>query len=89
MQGAYLATGWPAFNAGIGVILGAAWRSGSIVACFMGRWKRPMLKAMSDLNAREYAMFVPLIVLTCWLGVHPGDFPRYVCADRRESHRRL
>jgi NADH-quinone oxidoreductase subunit M len=29
---------------------------------------------MPDLNAREYAMFVPLIVLTFWLGVHPATF---------------
>jgi NADH:ubiquinone oxidoreductase subunit 4 (subunit M) len=33
---------------------------------------KPMyIKAMADLNRREFFTFIPLIVLTVWLGVKP------------------
>jgi NADH:ubiquinone oxidoreductase subunit 4 (subunit M) len=30
------------------------------------------IKAMADLNRREFFMFVPLILLTLWLGLKPA-----------------
>jgi NADH-quinone oxidoreductase subunit M len=74
MQGAYLVNSWLAFVAGIGVILGAAYMLWLYRRLFYGPLEKTDVKAMPDLNAREYAMFVPLIILTLWLGVHPATF---------------
>jgi NADH-quinone oxidoreductase subunit M len=74
LQGAYLANSWLAFIAAIGVILGAAYMLWLYRRLFYGPLEKPDVKAMPDLNLREYAMFVPLIVLTLWLGVYPASF---------------
>ncbi len=74
MQGAYLVNSWLAFVAGIGVILGAAYMLWLYRRLFYGPLEKADVKAMPDLNIREYAMFVPLIFFTVWLGVHPASF---------------
>jgi len=35
---------------------------------------KPDVKAMPDLNLREYAMFVPLVVLVLVMGIYPASF---------------
>jgi NADH-quinone oxidoreductase subunit M len=37
-----------------------------------GTPKPQYIKAMADLNRREFFMFVPLILLTLWLGLKPA-----------------
>jgi NADH-quinone oxidoreductase subunit M len=41
---------------------------------FYGPLVKQDVRAMTDLNAREYAMFVPLLVLVLWIGIHPSTF---------------
>jgi len=74
MQGAYLVNSWLAFVAGIGVILGAAYMLWLYRRLFYGPLEKADVRAMPDLKPREYAMFVPLIVLILWLGLHPATF---------------
>src|SRR3984957_19053413 len=74
LQGAYLVNSWLAFVAATGVILGAAYMLWLYRRLFYGPLEKADVRAMPDLNAREYAMFVPLIALTFWLGVHPATF---------------
>jgi NADH-quinone oxidoreductase subunit M len=39
-----------------------------------GALVRPELKGLLDLNGREIAMLVPLVVLTLWMGLYPSSF---------------
>ena len=39
-----------------------------------GKLEKDDLKAILDLNPREIAIFVPLIVVTIWMGVYPAPF---------------
>jgi len=74
MQGAYLANSWYAFIAATGVILGAAYMLWLYRRLFYGVLDKPDVQAMPDLNAREYAMFLPLLVLVLWIGIYPTTF---------------
>ncbi len=74
MQGAYLANSWYAFIAATGVILGAAYMLWLYRRLFYGVLDKDDVKAMPDLNLREYAMFVPLLVLVMWMGIYPTTF---------------
>jgi NADH-quinone oxidoreductase subunit M len=74
LQGSYLVNSWLAFIAALGVILGAAYMLWLYRRLFYGPLEKADVRAMPDLNAREYAMFVPLIILIFWLGLHPATF---------------
>jgi NADH-quinone oxidoreductase subunit M len=74
LQGAYLANSWYAFVGAIGVILGAAYMLRLYRRLFYGALDKDDVKAMPDLKLREYAMFVPLVALVMWMGVHPASF---------------
>ncbi|MGE3622385.1 MAG: NADH-quinone oxidoreductase subunit M [Bdellovibrionales bacterium] len=74
LQGAYLVNSWLAFIASLGVVLGAAYMLWLYRRLFYGPLEKDDVRAMPDLNCREYAMFVPLVILTFWLGIHPATF---------------
>jgi NADH-quinone oxidoreductase subunit M len=74
MQGAYLANSWYAFVAATGTILGAAYMLWLYRRLFYGKLVKDDVKAMPDLNCREYAMFLPLVVLVLWMGIYPATF---------------
>ncbi|HSU05095.1 MAG TPA: NADH-quinone oxidoreductase subunit M, partial [Acetobacteraceae bacterium] len=42
-----------------------------------GRLTRADLRGMLDLSPREIALFVPLAVLTIWMGAYPYSFTRF------------
>lgn len=74
LQGAYLANSWYAFIAALGVILGAAYMLWLYRRLFYGPLEKGDVKAMPDLNFREYAMFAPLVVFVFWIGIYPATF---------------
>jgi NADH-quinone oxidoreductase subunit M len=74
LQGAWLADSWYAFIAATGVILGAAYMLWLYRRLFYGALEKSDVQAMPDLYAREYAMFLPLIVLVLWMGIYPATF---------------
>lgn len=74
VQGAFLANSWFGFLAGFGMILGAAYMLWLYRRLFYGPLVKEDVRAMPDLNKREIAMFVPLLVLVLWLGIHPATF---------------
>jgi NADH-quinone oxidoreductase subunit M len=72
--GAYKASSWLAFVAATGVILGAAYMLYLYRRVIYGKLEKDDLKDMLDLNPREIAIFVPLIVVVFWMGIYPNSF---------------
>jgi len=64
------------FLAATGVVLGAAYMLFLYRRVVFGALTKPDVKAMKDLNLREVAIFVPLIVLVLWMGIYPSSVIR-------------
>ena len=74
LLGAYQANTWIAFLAATGVILGAAYMLWLYRRVIFGELTKEDLKSITDLNAREIAMFVPMVIIVIWMGVYPESF---------------
>ena len=70
--GAFGANPWVAFFATTGVILSAAYALYLYRRVIFGVLEKPALVGITDLDAREIALFTPLLLLTIYYGVHPG-----------------
>jgi NADH-quinone oxidoreductase subunit M len=68
---------WLSLLGGTGMILGAAYMLYLYRRVIFGRLTRDDLRHILDLSPREWAVFVPLIVLTLWMGVYPSSFTGY------------
>ena len=72
--GTFKVNTWVAFLAATGMILGAAyalWLYGRII---FGELTKDSLKGILDMNMREVVVFLPLALLTLWMGVYPSSF---------------
>jgi NADH-quinone oxidoreductase subunit M len=69
--GAFQVNGWVAFLATTGVILSAGYALWLYRKMIFGSLEKEDLKLIEDLNWREIAIFVPLIVLTILFGIYP------------------
>ena len=74
MQGAYLANSIYAFVAATGIVFGAAYMLWLYRRLFYGPLDKDEVRAMTDLNVREYLMFIPLLVIVVWMGIYPSTF---------------
>jgi NADH-quinone oxidoreductase subunit M len=72
--GAYQVDTTVTFLAATGVILGAAYMLYLYKRVVFGGLKKGDVKAMPDLNAREVAIFLPLVALVFWMGIYPSSF---------------
>ena len=72
LMGAFKANPWVAFFATTGVIFSAAYALWLYRRVVFGELVKPELKDITDLNGREIAIFVPLVLLTIWYGIAPG-----------------
>ncbi|MFN0166148.1 MAG: NADH-quinone oxidoreductase subunit M [Bryobacteraceae bacterium] len=74
LQGAFEANrAWAAF-AVIGVILGAAYLLWLYQRTMLGQVTNAKNLHLPDLNAREMAVFLPLIAWAIWIGVYPKPY---------------
>jgi NADH-quinone oxidoreductase subunit M len=71
LQGAFAANRVWAYWAVSGVVLGAAYLLWLYQRVFWGKVTHEENKSLVDLNAREIATLVPLVVLCFWIGVYP------------------
>lgn len=74
LVGAFKVNTWVAALATTGIILGAAYMLFLYRRVVFGKLEKEDLKAILDLNPREIAIFVPLIVVTLWMGIYPAPF---------------
>jgi NADH-quinone oxidoreductase subunit M len=74
LLGAYAANKAWAYWAVSGIVLGAAYLLWLYQRVFWGPVTHEENKTLPDLNARELATLVPLVVLCFWIGVYPKPF---------------
>ena len=56
------------------MILGAAYMLYLYRRVIFGRLTKEDLRTLLDLSPREIAVFVPLILITLWMGIYPSSF---------------
>ena len=71
LLGAFRAQSLVAFFATTGVILSAGYALWLYARVIFGKLEKPSLMSIEDMNARELAVMLPLVVLTIWYGVQP------------------
>ena len=74
LVGAYQANTWVALFSTTGLILGAAYMLWLYRRVVFGPLTKDDLKNILDLDAREVAIFVPLILVVLWMGIYPASF---------------
>lgn len=68
---------WAVYAAS-GVVLGAAYMLWLYQRTMFGKLDNPENQKLHDLNLRELATFVPLIVLAFWIGIYPKPFLQFL-----------
>jgi len=74
LQGAFqVSKAWAAWGS-LGVVLGAAYLLWLYQRVMFGPVTQFANESLPDLNLREYATLVPLVVLAFWIGIYPKPF---------------
>ena len=76
LQGIFVVSKWWAAVAATGIVLGAAYMLWLYQRTMFGTIDNPKNEGLADLNMRELATFVPLIILAVWIGLYPSPFLR-------------
>ena len=74
LLGTFKANTWVAFLAATALILGAAYALWLYRKVVFGELTKDSLKALLDMNRREIMVFLPLVLITLWMGVYPSSF---------------
>ncbi|WP_421791513.1 NADH-quinone oxidoreductase subunit M [Hyphobacterium sp.] len=69
MIGTFQVSTWAAAGAAVGVILSAVYMLNAYKALVLGDMTNPKLEQINDMNAREWVIFMPLIIATLVLGI--------------------
>ncbi|MDO8836355.1 MAG: NADH-quinone oxidoreductase subunit M [Vicinamibacterales bacterium] len=78
LQGTFVVNLWWAVIAGSGIVLGAAYMLWLYQRTMFGKIDNPKNEGLRDMNLREVATFVPLIILALWIGIYPSPFLRFL-----------
>jgi len=73
----------------VGIVLGAAYLLWLYQRVMYGPVTRPENEKLADLNLREYATLVPLVLLAFWIGVYPKPFFRVLDVPTRQIVERV
>ncbi|MGH7461159.1 MAG: complex I subunit 4 family protein, partial [Longimicrobiales bacterium] len=68
---------WAAWGV-FGIVLGAAYLLWLYQRVMFGQVTNPANASLGDLNLREYACLVPLVLAAFWIGIYPKPFFRYL-----------
>jgi NADH-quinone oxidoreductase subunit M len=63
---------------GLGIILNAGYFLWLYQRMFFGNITNPKNEKLQDLNIREWAYMIPLMILSLWIGVYPKPFLEYI-----------
>ena len=74
---------WTAW-AVVGIVLGAAYLLWLYQRVMLGPVTNPMNEHLPDLNMREYATLVPLMLLAFWIGIYPKPLFRVLDVPVRQ-----
>jgi NADH-quinone oxidoreductase subunit M len=74
---------WAAW-ASLGIVLGAAYLLWLYQRVIFGNITNPANEHLADMNLREYATMVPLIILAFWIGIYPKPLFRVLDRPVRE-----
>lgn len=74
LVGTFKANTWVAFLATTGLILGAAYALWLYRKVVFGELTKDSLKGILDMNRREIMVFLPLVLITLWMGIYPSSF---------------
>ena len=74
LVGVYQVNTWVAALTALGVILGAAYMLWLYRRIIFGQLEKDDLKQIADMNAREIALFAPLVILAVLMGIYPAPF---------------
>ena len=74
LVGAFEANTWVAALIATGMVLGAAYMLYLYRRVIFGELTKDHLKDILDLDRREIAIFVPLVVIVLWMGIYPASF---------------
>jgi len=78
LQGAFqVSKAWAAWGT-LGVVLGAAYLLWLYQRVMFGPVTHAINEKLPDLNLREYATLVPLVILAFWIGIYPKPFFAYL-----------
>ena len=72
-----------------GVIFGAVYLLMATRKVLFGALSNPANKALVDLNLREVALMLPMVILVVWIGVRPNDFLDKAQQSLAEVHRHV
>jgi len=78
MRGAFEANPVWAGWAGLGIILNAGYMLWLYQRMFFGEIQNEKNKLLPDLNPREWAYMLPLVIMSLWIGMYPGPFLLYI-----------
>jgi NADH-quinone oxidoreductase subunit M len=78
LLGAFVAKRAWAYWAVSGIVLGAAYLLWLYQRVFWGKITHDENRGLKDLNPRELATLVPLVVLCFWIGLYPSPFLRFL-----------
>ncbi|PWC55860.1 NADH-quinone oxidoreductase subunit M [Azospirillum sp. TSO22-1] len=81
LLGAFQDNTWVAALAATGLVLGAAYALWLLRRIVFGKLVKADLKAMYDMNIREIAVFVPLVIVVLWMGIYPTSFLKITSAS--------
>jgi NADH-quinone oxidoreductase subunit M len=81
ITGALQVNFWLTMLAATGMVLGAAYMLYLYRRIVFGNLTKDNLKRILDLSPREYAVFVPLVVLVLWMGIYPSSFTGFFDAS--------
>jgi NADH-quinone oxidoreductase subunit M len=74
LLGAFQVSTWWAAVAVTGIVLGAAYMLWLYQRTMFGEVENPKNLKLTDLNGREIATLVPIIVMCFWIGLYPPPF---------------
>ena len=78
MRGAFEANPVWAGWAGLGIILNAGYMLWLYQRMFFGEIENEKNKLLPDLNVREWAYMLPLVIMSLVIGIYPAPFIRYI-----------